>query len=194
MSQQVGKVYKIVCGLSDDVYIGSTFNELKHRFQGHKKGYKRCTTENKRVLYQLFDKYGIDNFKIILIKQYMVCDRSHLRMYEQLWINKTKCINMVSAFGIDYLTIKQYRIKNKDKIKHYKINNKDKIRESGKKYYIKNKDKSKQYYDDHKDKILNYHKQYQQKLPITKCECGALIKGGLSKHKKTLKHKQYLNK
>ena len=48
--------------------------------------------------------YGIQNFKIILIKEYMVYrehkkDHRHLFVYEQLWINKMKCINIQCAIN-----------------------------------------------------------------------------------------------
>ena len=105
MSLKTGRIYKIVCGLSNDVYVGSTFNELKHRFQGHKDSYKRWKlkkTNSKVSAFDLFDKYDIKNFKIMLIKEYQVCDKHHLSVYEQLWINKTKCVNINSAFAIDY--------------------------------------------------------------------------------------------
>ena len=98
---KTGKVYKIICTQSDDVYIGSTFNTLRDRWMAHKNRYKQYQKNNSRnmSIHTYFDKYGIDNFKIILIKEYEVIDRNHLETKEQLWLNKLKNINTQSAFN-----------------------------------------------------------------------------------------------
>ena len=99
----IGHIYKIICSLdSSFCYIGSTFNELRHRFQNHKTKYK---TQTGVTIYEYFKKYGIENFKIIKIKSYNVYrshnkDDLHLKVYETLWINKTKnCINKIAPFN-----------------------------------------------------------------------------------------------
>ncbi|GMF38340.1 unnamed protein product [Phytophthora lilii] len=86
----IGKIYKIIHNQSNIIYIGSTFNDLKGRFAQHKADYKR---KHNISIYEYFERYGIENFKIILIKEYEVIDRRHLEVYEQLWINKLKPIN-----------------------------------------------------------------------------------------------------
>ena len=108
MPYATGTVYKIICNVdSKFVYVGSTFNELRHRFQHHKINYRQWISGKARQYCSCFDhfkKYGLENFTIIRIKEY-VCwcenklDKKHLYAYEQLWINKTRnCCNTCPAF------------------------------------------------------------------------------------------------
>jgi hypothetical protein len=104
MNYSTGHIYKIICRVDDTFcYIGSTFNTLRNRLQEHKRNYK--TKNGNSCIHKYFDKYGIENFKMILIKDYLVCkdkqrDNKHLVVYETLWINKTKsCINKLLPFN-----------------------------------------------------------------------------------------------
>lgn len=92
MITKIGRVYKIVSALSDDIYIGSTFNKIHYRFRQHKNDFKKWNNDecSKCVFFPLFKKYGVKNFKIILIKEYEVIDRKHLLSKQQIWINKLK--------------------------------------------------------------------------------------------------------
>jgi len=117
---KIGRIYKIVCSQSDDVYIGSTFNTLRDRFRTHKVAFCRWSKDDtlgNYAIYPYFKQYGVENFKIILIKEYTVEDRSHLEAYEQLWINKLKCVNQQSAFRINKFAVKDYNKENADIIK-----------------------------------------------------------------------------
>ncbi len=172
-----GHIYKIICTLDEKFcYIGSTFNRLSKRFEFHIKNYhqwKKGTPKTFCSCFPYFDKYGVDKFKIILIKSYEVCrthnkDRRHLEAYETLWINKSKCVNKI--LPICYLRKekgKQYREQNKDKIKEYYEKNKDKILEYDKEYRQKNKDKlsekAKEYHEKNKDKKAEQNKEYHEK-------------------------------
>ena len=84
-------------------------------------------------IFDLFDKFGINNCKIILIKEYDVCDRKHLEMYECLWICKLKqnCLNKTHPFRIKFLSDKLY---NKECNKIYYKDNKEKEKERIKQY------------------------------------------------------------
>jgi len=90
----------------------------------HKNGYNKYLHGKHRCvsIYPYFTKYGIDNFKIMKIKDYECyrenkADARHLHAFEQLWINKTKgCVNKNYAFSISKLYWKEYRESNKDKI------------------------------------------------------------------------------
>jgi len=121
-----GTVYKIICLCdSNIVYIGSTFNLLKQRWQEHKNHYKKNKLQIS--IYPYFDKYGLENFKCVKIKNYIVYrehqrDFKHLRVYEQLWISKTgkKCINKNNAINIQWISNKNYGILNKEKISKHK--------------------------------------------------------------------------
>lgn len=145
-----GKIYKIIHARSNFVYVGSTFNTLNKRFGQHKSQLLR----------------GLDSreYKIILIKEYKVIDKNHLEAYEQLWINKLKCINVSNTINFR----KFYTFINKDKLTEYKHNwyekNKEKIKEQKRIYNERNKDKmkekKKEYYEKNKEKIREQHNIY----------------------------------
>lgn len=178
-----GKVYKIIHNQSDIVYIGSTLNRLNDRFYNHKKDY-----ENGKVLsiYKYFTKYGIENFKIILIKEYRVVDRKHLLMYEQLWMNKIKNINIIKSFQ------PLFKERNKENKKIYRKENKEKIEQKDIIYRNNHKDKKaaydKEYREKNKEKINEYlHQTYD-------CDCGSIISiNKKSRHLKSNKHINYIN-
>ena len=180
---RTGRIYKIICSQSNDVYVGSTFNSLKYRWQGHKCLYKRWMDgkTNNLSIYSLFQKHDIENFKIILIKEYEVEDKNHLEAYEQLWINKLKPINKVNPFQIKKLSAKQYREANKETITQYKKRWHETNRESV-------KVKQKQYRESNKE-VLNEKK----KEKIT-CECGTdYTRSHKARHENTKKHQSWLS-
>ena len=171
---KIGRVYKIICAVDDVVYVGSTFNTTRDRFNQHKRQYKECLKglQKNISIYSFFEKYGIDNFKMILIKEYEVEDRKHLQAYEQLWINKCNCINKIGAFSI-LRRNKIYRRLNENNI--------------NKKNYMK------EYYQ----KTKEHKKDYDKERRKTKydCECGSM---GISfahksDHNKSKKHQAYIN-
>jgi len=178
MNISKGHIYYIFYNLNPHIlYIGSTFNELKHRWLGHKSSYKN--KKNSLSIHEYFDKYGIENFTMKLLKSYDVYrehnkDNKHLQAYEQLWINKLKCVNERKSFNI----------LRKEQKKEWYNNNKEKIIEQQKKYN-----------DDNKEHIAEKNKEYREnnKEKIT-CECGSIVlKYALTRHKKTKKHINYFN-
>jgi len=184
MSYKTGKVYRIVCLCEPDVqYVGSTFNDLRHRWSGHKQGFKswlKGKTEPLSV-FPYFKKYGIDKFKILLIKEYEVYtehnkDHRHLRIYEQLWMSKLKCVNKRNCFTTEWL---------KKKLQDdWKKNNKEKIRDVKKAYKKNNKEKIEQ-------QRISYRELLKAK---TTCECGSTVsRRCLWKHRKTKKHLRLIN-
>jgi len=173
------------------IYIGSTFNQLRHRWQQHKKGYTKYLNEKNSCvsIYPYFEKFGIENFKIMKIKQYKCYrehnkDSRHLHAYEQLWINKTRCVNKISAFSIP-IVAKEYK---KGYRKKYQEENKEKILEQNKEYRKANKEKileqNKEYRKANKEKINKYNKE--KKKERVKCDiCDKdLTRGSLTRHKK----------
>lgn len=147
-----GKIYKIIHTQSDIVYIGSTINTIRDRWRNHKKLDSKC------IISKYIQKFGEDQFKIILIKEYQVVDRTHLEAYEQLWINKIKCINSQSAFKIH---------------KFYYLHNLQKYKETNNEYYKNNKNILKEKRNENKEKINDYQKIYRDENRIRiHCECG----------------------
>jgi len=88
----IGRIYKIICKLSNDIYIGSTFNKLNKRLRQHKDDYGKYLNE--------------------------VLDRQHLEIYETLWISRLKSCNKNNPFALPlkkhYMML--YREKNKEKL------------------------------------------------------------------------------
>jgi hypothetical protein len=166
---KVGRIYKIITQESNDIYIGSTFQDLAQRFKRHKNHYKDwkkgvfCNI----AVFELFEKYGVDKCKMMLIKEYEVFDRLELEAREQLWINKLKPINKINAFNIEWVYRKHYNSKNKEKIKEYYELNKDKIKERGKIYREKKKDeikkREKEYRKNNIEKEKERRKTYREK-------------------------------
>jgi len=164
------------------VYIGSTFNKPSKRWNEHKKGYYNWINDPTKSCYSIypyFQSIGIENFKLIKIKDYEVIradrlDRKHLLVYEQLWINKTKCVNKYAAFGLCKLFEKEYRKlyyqDNKEHIKErqklYCENHKEQIKEHKKLYNEKNKEQIKEqnkiYKEKNKEQISEKNKIYRE--------------------------------
>src|SRR5580693_4170896 len=94
-----GVIYKIINNKSDEIYIGSTIQKLSKRYNQHKEKYKKYKNSEEKDFYMssfdLFNKYGIEECKIVEIKKYDVIDRKHLFLYELLWINKLKSNNKI---------------------------------------------------------------------------------------------------
>ena len=85
-----GKIYKIVSDMSDMVYIGSTTQELKLRFSGHKSHYKY--RNNNLSVFKIFD---IGYCSIELIEEYPCNSRTELEKREGWYqLNTPKCINI----------------------------------------------------------------------------------------------------
>tara|TARA_R100000655_G_scaffold25868_2_gene53376 strand:+ start:531 stop:1061 length:531 start_codon:yes stop_codon:yes gene_type:complete len=169
----IGYIYKIICSSYNNFcYIGSTYKGLNQRWKQHKEDYSKWikNKHNKHSnisIYPYFFKYGIHNFKIILIKSYEIVrthqtDFKHLHAYELLWINNTKnCVNKYLPFN---------PLKKNKLYKKY--------------YYQKNKEK----YKDYNDKIIEKNKEKYT------CICGSTLTIGFFKsgHKKTKKHIDYI--
>lgn len=168
---KTGNIYKIIHNQSDIIYIGSTFNTLRDRFSQHKSSFKKyLNNENAEIaIFPYFKKFGIENFKIILIKEYQVCDKKALFMWETLWMNKLKNINKQRAFQ----PLLKEQNRQTDII--YRQNNKNKKAEYDKKYREINKEKIK-----------------KRIITQINCECGGhyttLHK---NRHFQTKKHIQY---
>jgi hypothetical protein len=130
-----GKIYKIepiIDHEEDEIYIGSTTKELLcQRMANHRYGYKSWKNGkfHKITSFDLFDKYGIDNCKIILLELVNAKSKDELVSRESFYIRSLNCVNKTILLR----TQKEYREDNKEVIKEhkkiYRENNKDKIKE-----------------------------------------------------------------
>ena len=92
-----GKIYKIESDLGDDIYIGSTTKfYLCQRFERHRFDYtRRCTYRPQLNItaHQLFDKYEIDNCRIVLIELVKCESKDELHAREAFHIKANQCVN-----------------------------------------------------------------------------------------------------
>lgn len=203
MVYKTGKVYRIICLSNPDIqYVGSTFNELRQRFSIHKCDYKRWLKnddDKKCSIFPYFLQYGLADFKIVLIKEYLVCcennrDHKHLSIYEQLWINKIKCVNSYSCFTTEWLCKMrnaEYYQKNKEKIYRQQVEYQAEYREKHKEKKAKY---NAEYRKKHKEKIAEDYQKNKNNLSCkVTCDCGAIVNlSSLTRHKKTKRHQNLL--
>tara|TARA_E500000305_G_C3915270_1_gene185347 strand:+ start:91 stop:693 length:603 start_codon:yes stop_codon:yes gene_type:complete len=187
-----GKIYKIVCNETGEVYYGSTIIKLKKRINNHTNN-KNCSSR------QILNR---NNYYYELIENYSCNNKKELETRERWYIENNECINKF----IPTRTKKEYRQDNKEtmveKRKNYYENNKEKLLEQNKLYYDKNKEKkieqSKLYAQNNKEKRKEYQKEYynQNKEKINEklkekitCDiCGSIISNGeLKRHQRTKK-------
>jgi len=155
---RIGFVYKIITDLNPDIiYIGSTLQGLSKRMVKHRTDYKNWKQgkSGKVMVFEYFDIYGIENFKIVELERYEVEDRQQLLKHEQEWMDKSECINKCNAYGRNIIKQQEWINKNVTKIKQYK-----------KEYRIKNAEKNKEYlknyYEENKEELLEKMKQYRK--------------------------------
>lgn len=179
------------------IYIGSSMNnQTSKRWTDHKADYKKYLNNpknNRANIYPYFKEYGIENFNIVKIKDIQVVDRAHLKVYEQLFINKLKPVNLVNPFnilaGVDK---KNYR-------KKYYENNINKIKEYCRERYLNNREQFVNYAKENKERIKEYKKEYyeknkkelleKQKEKILCKNCNIYVRSGAFKrHTRSKKH------
>ncbi len=186
-----GKIYKIINDENEECYIGSTVKKLlSARFAEHKSSYNRWKNNNDHFMssFVLFEKYGIENCKIILIENYPCDNKDELRAREEYYRKEHKTVNKYKS----YITEQEKKEKNNKNIKKRYAEN-EKYREQAKdranKYRKKNIIKVKKY-DCERNKKKN--KMYSKIKKI--CECSASINyKNYSQHKKTKKHIKAMN-
>lgn len=117
-----GKIYKLVCSETQQIYIGSTIMPLYKRLFQHKK-LKDCSCRN------------FIEPKIFLIEDFPCERKEQLNSRERQHIEKNDCVNIQRPGR----TLKEYYQDNKieiiKKICNYGKNNKEKINERLKKPY-----------------------------------------------------------
>jgi len=167
-----GKIYSIRSHQTDDIYIGSTTQSLYERLRGHKKDFKywKKGDKNYSTSYEIV-KY--DDAYIELIEEHPCQNKDQLNKREGEYVRGNDCVNKV----IPGRTVKEWR---EDNIE-----------------WVKERDSK--YHEEHKEKRNQYGKKWREeneewlKIPNS-CPCGGTYKtGSKGKHKKTKKHKKYLN-
>ena len=165
VNYQNGKIYKIVNDELNLTYYGSTVSTLTKRLSQHK-----CEKECKsKLLFSTETKA-----EIFLVEKFPCNDKMELHQRERFYIENNECVNK----KIPGQTIKEYYVKNKEKIKlqrkQYREDNKEKKKEQDKKYAEKNKEKiklqRKQFREQNREKIREYDKQRYLKKKLLKSQ------------------------
>ncbi len=122
-----GKIYKIECNITNDVYYGSTRQSLSERLALHKSS-RTCTAIN------IIDR---GNYTCKIIEEYPCDSKKELEAQERWWIENNVCINK-QVPGRTREENKEYLLQQKKK---YREANRDAIITQRKIYYEQNKDK-----------------------------------------------------
>jgi hypothetical protein len=156
------KIYKLTSSNSNEIYIGSTVNNLSKRKAHHIADYKSYLLNKKKYITSFkIIEYGGD-IDICLLEEYPCDNKEQLHQKERFYIENNLCINKI----IPTRTKNEYNELNKDKIKEYQQQYRNIKKEYIKEYYELTKDKKKEYYELNKDKKKEYQKQYRAKLKI----------------------------
>jgi hypothetical protein len=151
-----GKIYKIESHVGDKVYIGSTTKEyLSQRMDTHRKDYKKWKN-NKRGLttsFNLFEEYGLENCKIILLESYPCSSKDELIARESYYIKTIDCVNKVIPDRTKQEYYKDNKEKHNEQTKLWYLNNIDTHKMLSKKWYEANKEKIKEKYEANKELI-----------------------------------------
>ena len=107
---QKGKIYKLWSpqGTEDEIYFGSTCDELRYRKNGHKNK-RDCKSKI------LFEKY--DDVRIEIIEEYPCNNKEELNKKEGEYIRNNKCLNQVIPGRTKKEYNKEYNEKNNEKNK-----------------------------------------------------------------------------
>jgi hypothetical protein len=122
---QNAKIYKIYCDENDEVYYGSTVQELNRRIcrhRSHLKSYK----EGKGNYISSFKILELTSSKIELVENYPCNSKKELLEREGYYIKNNNCINQ--------------HIPNRS-VKEWFQDNKNKVKEQRKLFYETNKDR-----------------------------------------------------
>jgi hypothetical protein len=95
----IGRIYKIEpkceeCEMAD-VYFGATCRNIDVRYKEHIKKYLAYKKGNPKFVssYTIFDKYGTENCRIVMIEEVVYENIMELRMLENNYIVNNLCVN-----------------------------------------------------------------------------------------------------
>ena len=109
-----GKIYKIVNDVDNMVYIGSTSLSLNKRMAYHRGTMKK---HKEFIIYQHIEKYGIEHFSIILIRNYPCKSKEKLLHEERIEFDLVERNLLLNKFRpiITYEEKKMYESQNNKK-------------------------------------------------------------------------------
>lgn len=147
----LGFIYIIRSQQTDDVYYGSTINNLNTRLIEHRSNYKRWLNDEYHFV-SSFAIIGYEDAYIELVEEVNFKNKKELHDREGYYISSNECVNKI----IVGRTQQEWYKDNKEHCKAY-----------GLQYRDKNKDvileRQSQYRQQNKDSITDYQLQYREK-------------------------------
>ena len=212
-----GKIYRIVCNVTNKQYIGSTIKSLSQRLSNHVGHYKLYKSDEHFYL-SSYDVLENDDYYIALIEKYACKSKEELHRREGYQVKQYECTNRIIPGRSDA----EYYVDNKESIltkcKAYRQSNKAKISKRGKEYYSNhvdeinakhkvyreaNKDAASQYgnifREANKDMIAQrqkecYLKNKERLYDKVDCACGSTVtNASMWQHKRSRKHMSFDN-
>jgi len=180
-----GKIYKIVCNITNETYYGSTCQPISVRMGQH-----RCKGSTSKQIIERGD------YDYSLVENYNCNNKEELHARERYWIENNDCVNKI----VPNRSLAEYYQDNKERIREqhkkwrgnggnevekkrkviYREEKKEEIAKSTKEYYLKNKERQDAYKNEWKSKKVV-------------CECGCeLSRGGIYRHRRSKMHQDYL--
>ena len=95
----IGKIYKIVCDTTGQIYIGATTTTLDKRLKGHELAYRYKQEGKKIANMSSFEILANNNYHIEQIETMNIIgyDKLQLHKLENKWIQATKCVNILKG-------------------------------------------------------------------------------------------------
>ncbi len=197
VNYQNGKIYKLVSNQTNEVYYGSTCQELCERMAGHRRHYMQY--QNGKMNYiSAFEILKYDDCKIVWVEDYPCDNKPQLFARETEYIKSNECVNK----RVPYRNDEEKKESLTAKRKRYWNKHKDEIIEKQKVYYRNNidrkKDYDKNYNEANRAKKLKQSKEYREKnkdivrakqTEKIMCDCGLQYsRSNRSVHMKSNKH------
>jgi hypothetical protein len=131
MNYQDGKIYRIDCLITKEVYIGSTIQSLTKRMKDHRHHFKRWKEGKGHYTssYQIIER---NSYKSSLIELYPCNSKDELYERERYFIKLIPCINKM----VPNRTIEE----EKEYQKKYREGHKEERKKQMKEWYDKNKE------------------------------------------------------
>ena len=116
MDYKNGKIYRIDCLSTGEVYIGSTCQPtLAKRLAHHKYHYNQWKKDGKGFM-NSFPIIERDNYQITMIELYPCNSRDELHSREGYYIRNTECLNKLIAGQTTYEQQHKWYEKNKERL------------------------------------------------------------------------------
>ncbi len=98
-----GKIYKIINFTDKQIYVGSTVYSLSERMMYHISKYKWWKSKRTKQYcssFILFENYGIDNCKMVLLENYSCSSKKELCIREEFHRQKNIeiCVNKIACY------------------------------------------------------------------------------------------------